>query len=136
MSESPYNLVDDEELLGEFKLHLTLTVDALKKAVQRGEKTFFLNILEELENLSTAVQAFEDGELKLELEGDIIPLEEIIPDEIPPTPDTTCCPSCTSTDLKDVIVEPFQKVAHKCLHCQAIFEPNYFVGNLEVVDLE
>lgn len=137
LSENPYNLIDDQELLDEFKQHFTLAIGALREAVQRGEKTFFLNLLDDLEDIEIAITAVEKGEIAIAfVDGEEVSLEEILSEEIPPTPETTCCPSCASTDLKDVIVQPFNAVAKMCLHCQAIFEPNYFVGDLETEDLE
>jgi hypothetical protein len=137
MSDNPYNLVDDQPLLDEFKQHFKSAKTALEEAVKRGEKTFFLNLLGDLEDIEAAITAVEKGEMAIAfVDGEEVPLGEILSDEIPPTPETTCCPSCGSTDLKDVIVKPFEKVANQCLHCQTIFEPNYFVGDLETEDLE
>ena len=137
MSENPYNLVDDQELLDEYKQHFGLAIDALKEAVQRGEKTYFLNVLNDLEDIKIATRAVEEGKAAIVIEDGIeIPLQQILDEEIPPTPDTTCCPSCSSTDLKDVVVRPQNVVAKKCLHCDAVFEPTYFVGDIEVEDLE
>ena len=137
MSENPYNLIDDQPLLDEFKQHFKSAKSALEEAVQRGEKTYFLNLLGDLEDIEAATTAVEKGELALTfIDNEEVPLTEILDEEIPPTPETTCCPSCSSTDIKDVVVKPAQKVAYKCLHCQAVFEPIYFVGDLEVVDLE
>ena len=137
MSDSQYNLIDDQPLLDEFKQHFKSAKSALEEAVQRGEKTFFLNLLSDLEDIEMAVTAVEKGVVAIAfVDDEETPLEEILDEDIPPTPETTRCPSCGSTDMKDVIVKTFQKIAHKCLHCQAIFEPNYFVGDLEVEDLE
>lgn len=137
MNESPYNLIDDQELLGVFKQHFSLAIGALKEAVQCGEKTFFLNLLGDLEDIEAAMTAVERGEIAIAfVDGEEVPLEEILSEEIPPIPETTCCPSCGSTDLKDVIVKPFKVVAYKCLHCRIIFNPNYFPEDLEIEDLE
>lgn len=137
MTEEPYNTVDDQESLGEFKKHLSMAIEALKKAVQRGEETFYVNVLTDLEDITHAITAVERGDVAIAfIDGTEVPLEEILSEEIPPTPETTCCPSCGSTDLKDVIVKPHGKLANECLHCKAIFEPNYFVGDIEVEDLE
>lgn len=137
MDENPYNLIDDQELLDEFKQHLTLAIGALREAVQRGEKTFFLNLLDDLEGIEAAITAVEKGEIAIAfVNGEEVSLEEILSEEIPLTPETTCCPSCTSTDLKDVVVKPLKIVAKKCLHCQVVFEPNYFAEDLEIEDLE
>jgi len=137
MSANPYNLVDDQELLDEYKQHFDLAIDALKEAVQRGEKTYFLNVLNDLEDIKLATRAVEEGKAAIVFEDGVeIPLQQILDEEIPPTPDTTCCSSCSSTDLKDVIVKPQNAVAKKCMHCDAVFEPVYFVGDIEVEDLE
>ena len=97
----------------------------------------FLNLLGDFEDIEVAITAVEKGEIAIAFEdGEEVPLQKILDEEIPPTPDTHYYSSCGSNELKDVTVRPFQKVAHQCQHCQAIFEPNYFVGDLEVEDLE
>ncbi|MGD2072502.1 MAG: hypothetical protein PVG65_03340 [Candidatus Thorarchaeota archaeon] len=67
-NKSPYNQVDDQSSLDEFKRLFSLSINTLQEATQRGGDPFYLNLLTDLEGIKEHLEAYENDELELLIE--------------------------------------------------------------------